>query len=72
MRPVQVAAPQGTAPFFAWRKRKEATLDFNWQYHVEDELTYILRGHGARFVGDATAFYAAGDLVSLAPSVPHS
>lgn len=72
MKAVQVAAPKGTAPFFAWRKRKEATLGFNWQYHLEYELTYIVRGHGARFVGDDTAFYASGDLVLLAPSVPHS
>lgn len=72
MRALQVAAPKGTAPFFAWRKRGEAMLNFNWQYHVEYELTYIVRGHGARFVGDDTAFYTSGDLVLVAPSVPHS
>jgi AraC-like DNA-binding protein len=72
MRAVQVAAPRGTAPFFAWRQRKEANLRFNWQYHVEYELTYIVRGRGIRFVGDNTSSYGAGDLVLLAPNLPHS
>ncbi|MDX2023149.1 MAG: AraC family transcriptional regulator [Deltaproteobacteria bacterium] len=72
MRAIQIETPKGTAPFFSWRKRKEAALSFVWHYHAEIELTYIIRSRGVRFVGDSTAPYASGDLVLVAPLVPHS
>lgn len=45
---------------------------FNWHYHPEFELTLTVNSRGMRFVGDHFGHYDDGDLVLVAPNVPHA
>lgn len=39
--------------------------------HPEFELTYILKGHGERIIGNNLSSYSEGDMVFLGSNVPH-
>jgi AraC-like DNA-binding protein/quercetin dioxygenase-like cupin family protein len=47
---------------------------FSWQYHYhpEYELVYVLAGNGTRQVGNHISNYENGDLVLMGPDLPHS
>lgn len=47
---------------------------FSWQYHYhpEYELVYVMAGNGTRQVGNHTSNYENGDLVLMGPDLPHS
>ena len=42
-----------------------------YHFHPEYELTYITQGTGRRYVGSHMENFAPGDLVLIAPNVPH-
>lgn len=66
----QVGIPEGRSWLLFDRQLPE--FPFNWHYHPEFELTLTLNSRGMRFVGDSIEPYANGDLVLLAPNVPHA
>ncbi|MES1225337.1 MAG: AraC family transcriptional regulator [Bacteroidota bacterium] len=47
---------------------------FSWQYHYhpEYELVYVVAGNGTRQVGNHISNYENGDLVLMGPDLPHS
>ncbi|RWR29201.1 helix-turn-helix domain-containing protein [Sinirhodobacter populi] len=52
--------------------RQLPEFPFNWHYHPEFELTLTVNSRGMRFVGDHVAQYGDGDLVLIAPNLPHA
>ncbi|GAB3176396.1 helix-turn-helix domain-containing protein [Telluribacter humicola] len=46
-------------------------FDALYHFHPEYELTYIVRGHGQRFVGDNVENFREGDLILLGPNLAH-
>jgi AraC-like DNA-binding protein len=42
-----------------------------YHYHPEAEIIHIRRGQGRRLVGDSIGHFGPGDLVFVAPNVPH-
>ena len=62
---------EGQQSFF-WHHsgyRKQFRLPYH--YHPEYELLYIVKGHGQRLVGSSIEHFNPGQLVFLAPNVPH-
>lgn len=52
--------------------RRLPEFPFNWHYHPEFELTLTVGSRGMRFVGDHVGQYEDGDLVLIAPNLPHA
>lgn len=52
--------------------RRLPEFPFNWHYHPEFELTLTVDSRGMRFVGDHVGQYDDGDLVLIAPNLPHA
>jgi AraC-like DNA-binding protein len=53
---------------------KLSSEKFSWQYHYhpEYELVYVVAGSGTRQVGTHISSYENGDLVLIGPDLPHS
>ncbi|WDR05937.1 AraC family transcriptional regulator [Devosia rhodophyticola] len=47
-------------------------IPFQWHHHPEFELTLTLNSSGQRFIGDHIDRYDDGDLVLIAPYLPHT
>ncbi|MFA7369426.1 MAG: AraC family transcriptional regulator [Kiritimatiellales bacterium] len=56
---------------FLWRQVIRKQFGAPYHYHPEYELIYIRRGYGRRLVGGSIAHFGPGDLVFIAPNVPH-
>ncbi|MFN3848289.1 MAG: AraC family transcriptional regulator [Spirosomataceae bacterium] len=48
------------------------TFLWNYHYHPEFELVYVLDGTGRRHVGNHLSYYQDGDLVLIGSNLPHS
>ena len=56
---------------FSVTSNEKPCLDSSWHYHPQYELLYISKGSGIRYVGDSVSQFSPGDLVLVAPNVPH-
>ncbi len=59
------------ASFLCYRVASER-FGFHWHYHPECEISYVVRGHGTRLVGDNVEEFQAGDLLFIGPDLPHT
>ncbi len=53
------------------RELREKHFDPNWHFHPHYQLFVVLEGTGTRFIGDNIKHFEAGDMVFLAPNLPH-
>ncbi len=56
---------------FFWEHYLSKQFSAPYHYHPEYELFLIMRGYGRRLVGHSIAQFGPGELVFLAPNVPH-
>ena len=56
---------------FLIRTFGKTAFDAPYHFHEEYELTYIVHGHGKRYVGSHMENFSSGDLVLLGTSLPH-
>ena len=71
MKPYFQKIAPGPSSFAAF-VRSDPAFPFDWHYHPEYELTFIIESKGQRLVGDGIGDYGPGDLVLLGPNVAHS
>ncbi|MFB2119647.1 AraC family transcriptional regulator [Parapedobacter sp. 2B3] len=67
--PEYVQTPDDHA--FLLRNFGAEAFDAPYHFHPEFELTYVVQGEGKRYVGSHMERFGAGDLVLVAPNVPH-
>ena len=53
------------------RELRENHFDPNWHFHPHYQLFVVLEGTGTRFIGDNIKHFETGDMVFLAPNLPH-
>ena len=52
-------------------QENEKEFEYPWHFHPEYELTYILKSHGTRYVGNSVENFSDDDLVLIGPNMPH-
>lgn len=50
---------------------ENSNFDVPLHFHSEYELVYIVEGYGSRYVGNRVEPFTKGDLVLIAPNIPH-
>jgi AraC-like DNA-binding protein len=56
---------------FYWWRGVCSRFQAPFHYHPEYEIIHMSRGRGRRLVGDSIGHFGPGDLVFIAPNVPH-
>lgn len=64
--------PGAGARAFYLKQIDQPRFDFIWHHHPEVELTYVVRGHGVRYVGNSILPFYEGDLCLIGPHIPHA
>jgi AraC-like DNA-binding protein/quercetin dioxygenase-like cupin family protein len=70
-QPEHELVPVGADASFVVREFNLPRFTSPWHVHPEYELTFIVAGHGLRFVGDSVTAFRAGDLVFIGANLPH-
>ncbi len=72
MKPVNVKLSKPPQSSFKFKKIQLKSLEFNWHYHPEYEIMFMVHSRGKRFIGDNIAYYEEGDLFMIGPNLPHT
>lgn len=71
MKPILEHVPNTQQQSLFFNQYDKKVFSFPWHYHPQWELTYIISGSGTAYTGNAVRHYSAGELVLLAPNIPH-
>ncbi|MGL6314238.1 AraC family transcriptional regulator [Vibrio sp. WXL103] len=71
MKPILEHVPNNQQQSLFFNQYEKKVFSFPWHYHPQWELTYILAGTGTAYTGNAVRHYSAGELVLVAPNIPH-
>lgn len=72
MRAEYLAMPELRDASWRYHVRTSDHFEFSFAFHREYELVLIAEGAGRRLVGDSSEPYGPGDLVLIAPELPHT
>lgn len=72
MRAEFLAIPALRDASWRYHVRTAERFEFSFAFHDAFELVLITAGNGRRLVGDSIEAYGPGDLVLIAPEVPHT
>ncbi|MGH9841867.1 MAG: hypothetical protein ACREEM_24185 [Blastocatellia bacterium] len=72
MKPVYGRVEESGYKFFRVNRKSRYRANFLWHFHHVFELNLMIHGRGTRFVGDHIGHYEDGDLVLMAPNLPHT
>ncbi len=72
MKPVNVKLSKPPQSSFKFKKIQLKALEFNWHYHPEYEIMFMVGSRGKRFIGDNISYYNEGDLFVIGPNLPHT
>jgi AraC-like DNA-binding protein/mannose-6-phosphate isomerase-like protein (cupin superfamily) len=64
--------PKSTNSGLAIKLLNQKNFPFYWHYNSCFELTLINAGKGRRYIGDNISEFRAGELILIAPNLPHS
>ncbi|MEQ7802637.1 AraC family transcriptional regulator [Pedobacter sp. ASV1-7] len=71
MNPVEYRLPKEFDKSFIVFEERGPYFPCPWHYHPEYEFVMVDKSTGRRMVGDHIGFFDSGDLVFMAPSLPH-
>ncbi|MGF7024241.1 MULTISPECIES: AraC family transcriptional regulator [Sphingobacterium] len=71
MKAIECRLPKELDKSFIVYTEKGAYFPCPWHYHPEYELVLVRKSAGKRMVGDHIGSFDAGDLVFMAPGIPH-
>jgi YesN/AraC family two-component response regulator len=71
VKAVEYRLPQEIDRSFIVFEEKGTFFPYPWHFHPEYELVLVIKSTGRRMVGDHIGYFDEGDLVFMAPELPH-
>jgi AraC-like DNA-binding protein len=68
----QIQNDEGSSFRLLYQKVIANDFPWNYHYHPEFELVFVLYGYGRRHVGNHLSYYEDGDLVLIGSNLPHA